>query len=279
MTREQQCLDLLLDPSATIGEKAKALAGFVSWYESVGRSVGLGIRGGRTYAYEQLFKALPKGDKNAEQKLRRVIDEVFSHVQRDRRKREDESMRLAKSLRSLRQGTTVLIRNEDREDAVRLIEVKRTRFVCEYQDGRRYSVPVQNFLGVSEDIAFEPPPDVARRRRELVRNLVGPRSEQARDEIVSEGVGMLKALLDELAAAHNRIENAPGGFSRGLLGASLGRIKKVSSRDQALTKQIPEVIAEIAEVAGVEEVRRRVEEHPDALVRDRCAAILDRLKR
>ena len=115
--------------------------------------------------------------------------------------------------------------------------------------------------------------------RDLVREMGGRRSQQAKGEIVKHGAGILKILLDELAAALDRIENAPRGISAGVLGPALGPVKKVNPRDEAIVKRIPKVVGEIAKKTGTEKVRRRIKKYPNAEVRKRCASVLDKLKR
>jgi hypothetical protein len=279
MDREKKCLDVLLDSSVTLEEKAAHFSDFLAFYEAVGRNTGLGVRSGRVFAYEQLVKALPQADSEARSQLDDVVAEICEHLKKEKRQSDREARALARELRSLKEGTPILILNEDREDLVRLVEVKLTRFVCEYPDGRRYSVPMRNFIRVSSVTAFDTLPEDVRGERELVRALAGSHFEHARDRIVKQGAGVLAILLDELAAALVRIKEAPVGLSGGAFGASLGPVKKVNPRDQALAKRIPKVVAEIAGKTGVEGIKRRIQEHPDAAVRGLCMVALGKLGR
>ena len=278
MSKEKECLDILMDSSSSIEEKTSVLGEFIKRWELIGSRTVLGVRGGRSFACDTLFEALPKNNEKAKQQLGNVIHKIIEY-NKQRKKRHDAKARdLSRELQSLNDGAIIIIRNGNRKDCVRLIEVKRLRFICEYPDGRQYSVPVENFVGVSKKSAFEPLPDRIRQLRDLVRNLVGRRSNQAKAEIVKYGVEILNILLDELAATFERIENAPCGISGGVLGAALGPVKKVNPRDEALVKRIPEVIAEIAQKTGTQKVQRRIKSYPNAAVREHCDIILDKLK-
>jgi hypothetical protein len=62
----------------------------------------------------------------------------------------EEQKKQGNEIRSIAPGTRVFIRNGGREDIVRFRKMNRSRFICEYPDGRLFSVPVSLFRGVVE---------------------------------------------------------------------------------------------------------------------------------
>jgi serine/threonine protein kinase len=174
-------------------------------------------------------------------------------------------------------GMGVVYLAEQREPVrrrVALLDVKRTRLVCEYPDGRRHTVPIGAFVRAAKAEQVTRLPDDVRERRDLIRALVGKSSAWARQEILSAGVAIVPHALDELAAALERIRNAPVGPSRGVFAAYLGQIRKVSPADKALVKRIPEVIREMARRVGESAVRELVERHESASARKRVLDVL-----
>jgi hypothetical protein len=79
---------------------------------------------------------------------------------------------------------------------------------------------------------------------------------------------MLDCLLGELKAAMRRIEDAPSGLSSGVFRNSLGVIKKVNPRDEALVKRIPALVAELAKKNGINRVKKLVEQCSNAEVKE-----------
>jgi len=76
-------------------------------------------------------------------------------------------------------------------------------------------------------------------------------------------------MLDALAAAMQTIKDAPVGFSSSVLGASLGPIKRVNPRDQALVKRIQKLVATIAaQPSAAGAVRSMIANHPDESVKN-----------
>jgi hypothetical protein len=89
---------------------------------------------------------------------------------------------------------------------------------------------------------------------------------------LNSNLSPIKSLLNEMTKAYERIENAPVGFSQGLL--NLGLIKKVNNRDIALTKRIPLIISKLANVIGMKEVYKEIEKYNDDRVREKCIQVL-----
>ena len=275
--REQECLEQLLSSSLTIAEKSELLVGLVSYWELVGTKVGLTVLEGRAFCYDQLIKELPKADKISMQQLKDVLNEIYEHAAKKKQQRTEKQKELAETLSSVKKGSVLRIRNQNREDIVRLIEVKRSRFICEYPDGRRYSFPVESFVAVTDTpIIFLS--EQERQLREVIRMLASSHSKDVCNAIVKRGTTMLKVVLDEFGDVLDRIKNAPTGISHGVFGAALGPVKKVNPRDETLAKRIPEIIVEIAKTTGVTKVRREIEEYPNIEVRRLCVAVLDKLK-
>lgn len=272
--RTEECIKTLLDASVSIEEKLEWLEAYIDWHESLGRNMGIGVVAGRSSGIMELLGALPKEEKDAEQKLRNTLAEIKKYRTQIKQERDAKVKALAARLHSLNPGDAIVISNQSREDLVRFLEMKRTRFICEYPDGRRCSVPVQLFLRVHKGEAPSQLSDEEARKRELVRTLAGRYFEGAREEILKENGEMLPALLAELAAAMQRIENAPVGLSGGVLSGALGPIKKINPRDQALTKRIPSIITEIAVRIGKEKVVKLVEEYRNAAVQACCKKAL-----
>jgi hypothetical protein len=268
---EHECLVELLNPALSVEEKASALSRFFQWETTVGGSMGVGQRFSRVLAYVQLFHALPPGDRDAAQKLKTVLDEVAKYNAEQKARRLARGAAAAEVLRQLESSTPVVIHNYDREEVVRFLRLNRTRFLCEYPDGRRYSVPFQLFVRVHEGKAPAQISEAERRAREFVRSLGGKSFEKAKALILQQGLPVVPVLLAELADAFARIKNAPTKPGRGAFSMFLPPIRAYRAHDVALTKRIPLVIAELAACFGPEHVRKLIAEHPDSRIRRRCA--------
>ena len=267
----KECVEILFDSQYTIEEKAKTLSEYFEWSIGIARSVKLGKTTGISAAVHNLREALPEGDKGAFQRLDDVLLRIGEHWAKEKQAHKVELKNKMKELRGISSGTCIVIINENREELVYLVETKRTRFVAEYPDGRRYSVSPELFLGVHKG---EPPKRLSedeRTKRDIIRGLAGSHYSFVKGGILEKSNEMLPVLLDELKSAIERVENAPAGLSKGTLGSSLGIIKKINPQDEVLIKRIPQVITEIGERMGKESVQRIVDKYPDPKVRDYCS--------
>lgn len=274
----QECIRILLSSQYSVKEKAESFGQYIQWHEALTRNMKLKVREGRKYAFRRLFESLRNEDQNAEEKLKSTIKEIGEYWDKEEETLKTDSEVYITKLRSLSPGTPIVIRNENREDIVRFIEMRKTRFICEYQDGRRYSVSARLFVKLHKGETSKPLSEEESQQRDLVRVLGGGGFESAKEEILEKGIELLPVLLDELAASINRVENAPAGITKGVLGSFLGPVKKVNPHDMALIKRVPEIIAEIATRVGENELRRRIEEYPNAKVRDLCYETLSKGK-
>jgi hypothetical protein len=264
---EHKCLDILMNPSCSIEQKAEELAAYIHWYKAVGRNMGFGVRYSMPLAFRLLFEALPKGNEKAQSELRSTLDAIRKHSEQVKSKRSDKKKEMAKELRSIPPGTPIKICERGKVKAVTLLEVKRTRFIFEDSDGRRFSISVGAFRGKAEGKKIKRLPEEIREKRELIRALAGRSSARARAEILKSGIGILNCLLDELKAAMQRIDEAPSGLSNGVFRNSLGVVKKVNPYDEALVKQIPKVVSVLAEKNGIERIQKEIEQYPDTDVK------------
>lgn len=271
---ERECVEILLDSSRPIDQKAEAFSQYMSFHEAVGRNMG-SARLGKEMAVRQLFESLPKDKQTVRQTLIDVLGELVEYGEMRRTERQAGARHIVEKLRSLQPGTPIRVRNEDREERARFVEAKRARFVCEYSDGRRCSVPARFFLGVSKSTLPKALSSAQREQRVLVRALSGRNSNFAREKILKQGVKIVPVLLDELAATFSRIEKAPRGFSHGVFAQTLGLVRKVNSNDRALTKRIPEVVEHIAWGRNKKTVKKLIEKHPHKKVRQYCLWRLD----
>ena len=55
-------------------------------------------------------------------------------------------------LRSITEGTSVVVQDSDQQKVVRFIKANRKYFICEFEDGKRWNVPFSDFVRVSETI-------------------------------------------------------------------------------------------------------------------------------
>lgn len=269
MLDEGDCLNMLLDDSSEIEEKAEVLADFIRAHQALARNMHVSVVHGRAHAFQALYEALPKDDEQARPKLDGVFESMAKYYTKREEERKGRAKDLAKLLRRLQAGTAIVVEHQSRKATVAFVQVKRTRFIFEYPDGRRFSAPLEAFMKVAEGEKLELLTESERERRGLVRALAGRYSREARAEILNRGADMLDALLDELAAAKGRIEDAPVGLSRGVLGSALGPVKKINSHDQALVKQIPAVVSELARHTHRDCVVQKVANYPNDDIRQR----------
>ena len=268
----EKIVQLLLDPDVSVAEKFTAFSRYLQSWQAVSRNMHLGVRHGRQAALSQLKDSVSR-DEAACSKLARAIEEVQRYGEKcenDRASRVEGGIR---QLRTLASGTAIVIQNEDREDHVAFLEVKRTRFTCEYPDGRRYSFPADAFLRTSERSVARLTQAEADNRA-MIRELAGRAARVVEEALVARGLAVIRELASEYAAAHDRIENAPRGMSKGAISAYLGPCRLVNPRDQTLVKRIPEVLRKLAAQHGMSMVRDAVSEQMSGKLLDR---LLDRL--
>ena len=261
--RETQCLKVLMDPSYPIEQKTEELAEYIRWSKAVGKTMGLGVCYSVPSALRQLYEALPEEDGKAQSELEQTLDAIHEYSKHMKAKKSAKKKKLAEGLRSLAPRTPVKIRDRNWIRTVTFLELKRTRFIFEDTDGRRFSTSIEAFVGVADSKDLKLLPEDVRQKRNLVGALVGRSSAHARTEILNSGIEIFEYLLDELNAAIRRIEEAPSGLSGGVFRNSLGIIKKVNPLDKALVKRIPEVVGELAERIGTEKVQKELERYPD----------------
>lgn len=266
------CVEALIDPGKSLQEKLDTLADYLHWHDAVARSMRVGMRFGREVAMSQLFGTLPGRPSEEGEKLRTSLQEIQQYSVRLKEERAADTKSLASQLRSLSPGTSIVIRNGGREEVVQLLEVRRTRFICEFSNGLRYSTPVRCFLRVHDTNVSAPKSQEERKHRELIRMLGGRDFERAKQELVACGADVVSVLLEELDSAMDRVEHAPTGFSTGVLAGSLGLIKKINPHDVCLTKRIPIVITAIAAKTDAKQVRAQIDGYPDEEVRNRFIA-------
>ncbi len=263
MMDEKDCLNTLLDDSSRIEEKAEALAEFIRAHEALARNMHISVVHGRSRAFQALYEALSKDDEQARSKLDGVFESVAEYYRRREEERRGRAKDLARALRQLQAGTAIVVEHHGRKETVALVQMNRTRFIFEYPDGRRFSAPVEAFVEAAEGEKVELLTDAERENRELARALAGRYSAQARAEILDRGAAMLDALLDELAATMKRINDAPVGLSRGVLGSTVGPVKSISPHDQALVKQITAVVCELTRRTPADRVVRKARNYPN----------------
>lgn len=270
----QECVKILLDSSCSIDVKYERLSEYISWHEALGRNMRIGARLGRETAILELFKALPKKDRSAAQNLRNVLDEIVMYQKKLKEEYGAEAKDKAEKLRSLSPGTAIVIRRESKEDTVRFIELKRTRLICEYPDGRQYSVPTQLFIREHKGKAPKRLTEKESQQRELIRTLSGRQFKQTTEYILENSHEFLPILLDELESAIERVDDAPVGFSSGTLRHTMGLVKKVNPKDEALIKRIPLAVAGIAEKIGKGKVLKQIKKHSSTKVQNYCIKAL-----
>lgn len=259
----KEIVNKLLDDSISVSTKAEILGEYVRWFERLYRSV----RSGKRAALNALFVAVQQNSvQDGKEMLKSVLLEVCDHNRRQKREDDLNVRKKANEMRDLSPNTPIVIKDRGGEKVVRLSEVKRTRFVCEFDDGLEYSVPVSFFVRVHDGEMAPRPASKDVERRALIRELAGKHHAAASDVLISNGIVVIHSLLDEFAAADERVKNAPVGLHDGLM--NLGMVKKINPRDQALTKRIPPIISEIAARGNDEAVMKMVQNHPAKCVRN-----------
>jgi len=276
---EQECLTKLIDSSSPVEDKVEMLAEYFRVSEAVAPNNG-GQDVGREVARGLTKRAAEQGGDNPAT-LEAALQAVFDHCKQTQA---NHAKQVALRLRSLTVGTPVTIREGNCKRVVFFLEMKRTRFIVEFPDGRRFSVPVDAFAGVVEGETVRRLSDDVRKQRELVRALVGRSPSTAEAAILREGPEVVSALLDELAATNARIAGEPVGVSDGAPSSVSGPVGQVNVSDLALAHRIVAVIREIAAVVGGDLVRERVEQHPNEAIREQIlnelewAKVMDELK-
>ena len=274
----RSCSQALLDTHRPLAYKARVLSDYLQWHSTFGSRMGVGARMGRAIALNDLFNALPGTGSDEHQRLKAVLDEIHKYGIGQRASAKKQASALRTQLQSLAPGTPIHVKAPRFRSPVAFLEVRRTRFVFEDSDGRRFEASVHAFDRIAEDGQASVMPDDERERRELVRALAGGSFPEVRAQILADGMETLDALLTELDAAFRRVENAPVGMSKGLLTSSLGPGRLVSPRDQALLTRIPRVISELAKQVGVAKVRRRLRSSKNIEVIEAVEAILKRIE-
>lgn len=268
---ERGCASQLLDDTPSIETKASLLSDYLQWHALFGQRMGLGRGGGRSLALERLVSAAPP-EHRAD--LIEVLNAISKHNQEAEARSKERNRHVAAELRTLKPGTTIEVRDGNRETTAVFIQMRRSRFVFEYSDGRRFAAPVQCFLRVAGSKRFERLSDSERARRDLVRALGPGKYEVVKSGILRLGAPAIPSLLDELEAARLRVENAPVGISKGAFAAMLGPARQVNPHDQSLIKRIPRVVVEIAERIGKRSVIRQVRKHASKWVRQKVLSAL-----
>lgn len=265
--RAKQCLDVLLDSEQPIEKKAKCLCGFITWHDALSRNMHMSAEIGRSMAMAELRECLPQDDSAARAELDTAIREVAAFQQDRARQRSARATANATRLYALRPGTAIVIQNESRQDVVRLVEMKRTRLMGEYPDGQRFSIPVSHFIRVHEGSPPSWLSEEQRQQRDLVRALAGPQFMFVTRGILASPENLVPAMLDELAAASDRIRNAPIGMSGGVLFAGL-KVRKVDPSDHRLVKRISQIARECLRIGEPANRRTLMENHSSHDVRD-----------
>lgn len=135
----EKCIASLLDDSKEVAEKVAIVNDYVR-REST--------RISEKEAFEKLFEAFPS-DPEAREKVEQACYAIRDHNKSERKARLKPTV---DKLRSLQSGTLVVIRNQsDHEQTVKFMEIKRTRFICEFNNGRQYSTPVSRFIRIHNE--------------------------------------------------------------------------------------------------------------------------------
>lgn len=271
--------DILLSSKHSIAEKAKLFDDHLQWNDAFARNMKLSVHQMRKTAMSELYESLPNKNEKTRQQLDIVLDEIINYYVKQRKASDKKSKAIAMTLHSLEQNTPIIIKNNNREDVVRFIELKRNRFICEYPDGRRYSMPINFFIKQHKGKISSQLPQMEREKRDIVRGLGSSRYfESAKEVILKQGLNIVNILLDELAAAIERIDNAPTGLSRGVLSSCLGNVKKINPCDLALTKRIPQILTEIAKKEGKNKVFKQIERYPCDKVKNYCKKVFCKIQ-
>ena len=144
-----KCVDLLLNNEVKTSEKADYVFKYLDYHASILSSrIGLSRRKSRASAIRGLFDTLPE-----DQKI--ILIDIFNEIKTfTSQKRKAQAQETAKNLKGLKEGDSIVINNGYDEDVVVFLELKRTRFLCEYPDGRKFSVPVGLFIKKNEGPSY-----------------------------------------------------------------------------------------------------------------------------
>jgi hypothetical protein len=276
----EQCVRALLCPAFDVKEKAGYFTDWLDEYERKWRMLWERSwwtnvpprwkHHARESAESNLFTVLEGMagyHPSATDDLRIALNDIDGYLRERQRAHAAGVQEDIDRLRALPPGTAVVIDRIGIDEVVRVVEVKRTGFVGEYLDGRRYRVPAEAFLRVHDGPVPLWLSDDERERREVIRKLGGGQFAVVKAGLLAQGVACLPSLLDELSAAIDRVTNAPSGPAGGRLGPYLGIITKTNTHDQALVKRIPRVVMDIAESADFEVLLELLIAHPDDKVR------------
>jgi hypothetical protein len=144
-----KCVDFLLNNEAKTSEKADYVFKYLDYQASILSSrIGLSKRKSRASAIRMLFDTLPESQKRM---LLDIFDEIKTFTSH---KRKAQAKETAKNLKGLKEGDSIVINNGYDEDVVIFLELKRTRFLCKYSDGRKFSVPVGLFIKKNENPSY-----------------------------------------------------------------------------------------------------------------------------
>lgn len=273
MIDPRKCAQKLLDDSLTIDVKTQTLAEYFDWHSRFGTRMKTGVHFSRNLALQQLCEAAQSAYAEGQQRLNCVIKEIMAFADAQKKTREGADKDNCRKLKLLAPGTPIVIARENREEIVFFLEVKRTRFACEFSDGRQFSMPVSSFV---QEFVGEMPERLSadeRACRDLIRALAGSNSKAAAKEIMRRD-DAIQTLIDEMAAVLSRIEHAPVGISRGLLASALGAARIVNPKDWHLERRIPEVLKAISERGNRKRVLSLVKKCPNLEVRERLLRVI-----
>ncbi|MGD0088304.1 MAG: hypothetical protein ABSE73_00095 [Planctomycetota bacterium] len=259
------CLATLFDQALSIEQKARYLIDYLDWHARLGGAGSFG----KEVAVRALFDSLPS--RKEKQQLAAVLAEFNKHCDQQRHAQRAQARASIARLNDVPVGTWIVVKNGSREDVVCLIEVRRTRFICEFPDGRRATAPTQVFVRVHDGAPPVRLPNKERQQRELVRGLAGKDPMGATEDIFEQGPEILAILLEELGAAMDRVDKAPVGMNRGVNRDSVPFGKKVNQIDRTLVKRIPKVVALMARSY---DIWQQIAQYPNPRVQEKCRATM-----
>ncbi|MCQ3920624.1 MAG: hypothetical protein DPW13_06670 [Planctomycetes bacterium] len=139
-----------MDPKRTVDEKLEAIRKrFMAW-KAVSRSMGIPVR----HAWDMTMKAVSGTVSKREQgTFKRALLSIKARASEQRRQDVKQEKESIARLRALPPGTRIKIKDGDTVEEVIFIEAKRSRFIAEFHDGRRFSVPASMLVEI-----FQAPP-------------------------------------------------------------------------------------------------------------------------
>jgi hypothetical protein len=255
-----------MNPERDDQEKARILSAYLREQGRVARALRIPERHARQGAVHRLRAQLPGGNGSEKAALQRVLDRITGRCKNGRAAPSSRQM-ILQILLALEPGTAIIVRLEGREHLAVFLSACPGRFRCELPDGRQYTLALQFFVRIAEEQKIERLPDEIRQRRLLVRRLSSRRSDEVAEQIIGYGEPMLDPLLDELAAATERLREKQKEIVAGLLIAPPVSGAPLVTEDQLLVRGIPPVVARLADRLGADYVRDRVAKHPSEAVR------------